>query len=205
MGKTARPALIAAIAIPILGSPRQAPAQNFPADALSVRMPDAAGDATVRVVAELAGRLGLPFGFEEWGALKQRVSPPFASRSGARMPPIVSVRPRPIDVRGLTLRQALDAVVAVDRRYEWRDVDGVPVVRPKTAWRDAGHPLSRMVSAGTSLFDELNALARTQRAQWSLAPEHSTILLDRGRAVTVTEPRLVVTTPDGSRRLSLWR
>jgi hypothetical protein len=205
MEKTTRPALIAAIAIPILGSPCPAPAQNFPADALSVRMPDEAGDANVHVVAELAGRLGLPFGFEEWGALKQRVSPPFATRSGARTPPIVSVRPRPVDVRGLTLRQALDAVVAVDRRYEWRDMEGVPVVRPKTAWRDSGHPLSRRLSAGTSLFDQLNETARTQSAQWRLSSEHSTILLDRGRAVTVTEPRLIVTGPDGSRTLPLWR
>ena len=55
------------------------------------------------------------------------------------------MRPRPLDVRGVTLRQALDAVVAKDRRYEWRDVDGVVVVRPRAAWRDREHPLLREV------------------------------------------------------------
>ena len=205
------PSLIRRVAIIVgavagFGSVSPPAAQNFPSDPLAVRMPDDATDADVELVVGIAARLGVPFGFEEAGALQERVSMPFRTGpNGSRPGTIVSVRPRPLDVRGVTLRQALDAVVAKDRRYEWRYVDGVAVVRPASAWRDPEHPLSRTVSEGTSLFEQVNAIARTEGAQWSLRSEVSTVLLDRGRAVTIKEPLLKVGGPAGSRGIPLWR
>lgn len=44
-----------------------------------------------------------------------------------------------------TLKEALDAAMAMDGRYDWREADGVFVVRPKTAWSDSVDPLNRPV------------------------------------------------------------
>lgn len=52
----------------------------------------------------------------------------------------------PVDaatLTGLTVRDALSAVIARDPRYDWREVDGVIVIRPLTAWTQPDHPLSR--------------------------------------------------------------
>ena len=46
---------------------------------------------------------------------------------------------------GLTFRAALDEVQRRDSRYSWRDVNGVIVVRPSTAWDCAGHALDSQV------------------------------------------------------------
>jgi hypothetical protein len=152
------------------------------------------------------------------GALSERISMPFDTRT--RPSPsgrIVSVRPRPLDLRGRPLREALDAVVAADRRYEWRDVDGVAVVRPRAAWSDREHPLLQPVTAaqledagvpmeveGGTLFDLLNAIVRTQgQWQWSLRSEVSTIFLDHGRAVTVATPALRLGSSAGAHTVHL--
>lgn len=200
----------------VFGSVRPIDAQDFPPDPLAVRMPDDATGADVELIVSIAARLGIPVGFEEVGALRERVSMPFNFQARPSRP-IVSVRPRPLDVRGVPLRQALDAVIAADRRYEWREVDGVVVVRPRAAWRDAGHPLLRRVTAielddagvsrdldGGTLFDLLNAAVRKDgRLQWSLRSGVSTIFLDGGRAVTVSQPLLSLGGPAGSREFPL--
>ena len=49
-----------------------------------------------------------------------------------------------ISLAGKTVREALDAIVAVDPRYHWVDVHGVPVVRPRKAWVDPFNPLNRV-------------------------------------------------------------
>jgi hypothetical protein len=227
--KQIRSLAIVVAAVSILASTRPAAAQNVPPDPLSVRMPDDAVGADVELIVSIAGRLGVPFGFEAAGALNEGVSMPFSTRGGSSRPkPLVSVRPTPLDVRGVTLRQALDAVVAKDRRYEWRDVDGVVVVRPRAAWHDPEHPLLRRVPAagvrpdpegdellaalrhpsldftGGTLFELLNAAVRASgRRQWSLRSDVNTILLDRGRAVTVSQPVLSVGTGGDSRTYPL--
>lgn len=48
---------------------------------------------------------------------------------------------------GGNLTEALNAAVSVDERYEWRFIDDMVVVRPKTAWTDAADPLNRQVPA----------------------------------------------------------
>lgn len=48
-----------------------------------------------------------------------------------------------IDVTGLSVRDALVALVTLDPRYDWRELDGVVVVRPLPAWTEPEHPLSR--------------------------------------------------------------
>lgn len=215
--KLTRAVAIVVGAVAVFGSVCPAAAQNFAADPLSVRMPDGAAKADVELIVAEAARLGVPFGFEAVDALRDDVSMPFkhspterrlgrqpaqgretaigrASRLGgkSRLTGLSRKRSPTLDVQGLTLRQALDTVVANDRRYEWHYVDGVVVVRPARAWRDPEHPLSRMLPEGISLFDHVNALARTEHVQWSLRSEIRTIFLDGGRAVTVAQPILSV-------------
>ena len=128
--------LVLTLAFP--ASLRPASSQDF-LDPLAVRMPDDATGVDVTAIVAIATRLGVPVGFEEPNALDERVSNVFRVRT--REAPIVSVRPRPLDVRGVTLGQALDAAVAVDRTYAWRAMDGVVVIRPVSAWSDSSHPL----------------------------------------------------------------
>jgi hypothetical protein len=47
---------------------------------------------------------------------------------------------------GRTLRDVLDALVARDPRYEWREMDGVVVMRPVRAWSDPNNPLFSVVA-----------------------------------------------------------
>jgi hypothetical protein len=203
--------------VAVLASPCPALAQNVSADPLSARLPDDAIDADVELVVSIATRLGVPLGFEAVGALSERVSSPFRTQSSRDDRKIVSVRPRPLDLRGVTLRQALDAAVAVDHRYEWREMDGVVVVRPRSAWRDPEHPLLRPVTAtqlneagmsrdleGATVFDVINTAVRAHGpSQWSLRSEVGTVFLDRGRAVTVSRPMLSLSGPAGSREFPL--
>jgi hypothetical protein len=53
---------------------------------------------------------------------------------------------RRVSVAGMTVREALDTFVAIDPRYRWMEIDGVPVVRPWKAWADPEHPLNRVVT-----------------------------------------------------------
>jgi hypothetical protein len=78
----------------------------------------------------LANAVGVPIGFESLPAT-QRLS--WFSDG--------------ISLSGMTLRQALDVLVALDSRYEWRDMDGVIVLRPVRAWLSSENPLFRLMPA----------------------------------------------------------
>jgi hypothetical protein len=52
-----------------------------------------------------------------------------------------------VSLAGMTVREALDTIVAIDQRYRWVDIHGVPVVRPWASWTDPKHLLNQVVSA----------------------------------------------------------
>ena len=197
--KPTGPLAVFVSAVAILGSVCPLGAQDFPpASPLAIRMPDDATGVDVKAVVAIAVRLGVPLGFEEAGALADRVKGPFRTLGPAREKPVVSVRPTPLDVRGVTLRDALDAVIAKDRRYAWRMFDGVLVIRPVASWRDATHPLD------DRLLERLNGMVRTRaRSHWVLASERSLVLLDRERAVEVSEPVLRLCDDTGEETIAL--
>jgi hypothetical protein len=60
-----------------------------------------------------------------------------------------------IPASGRPLRVVLDAIVAADPRYEWRDDSGVAVLRPAAAWTDRYDYLHR--SAAAIRFDDVGA------------------------------------------------
>jgi hypothetical protein len=51
-------------------------------------------------------------------------------------------------LRGLSAFEALSRLIAMDPRYSWKNIDGIPVVRPVEAWSDASGFLQRTVSVG---------------------------------------------------------
>lgn len=81
---------------------------------------------------DLARMTGIPMGFESLPAGAARID-----REG-----VPSIR-----VSGLSARQALDAVCALDPRYEWREMGNVVVIRPTDAWNDPTSRLFRVLDA----------------------------------------------------------
>ena len=84
-----------------------------------------------QAIGTLARAAGVPMGFEGLLTAKKRFSILATKR---------------------TLRDVLDAMVAADRRYEWREDDGVVVVRPVDAWNDQRSSLNAPVD-GVTLVD----------------------------------------------------
>ena len=96
-----------------------------------------------QAIGTLARAAGVPMGFEGLLTAKKRFSILATKR---------------------TLRDVLDAMVAADRRYEWREDDGVIVVRPVDAWNDQSSSLNAPVDGVTledvTATDLLAVLAR---------------------------------------------
>ena len=114
-------------------------------DRLDMLLPPPVTQIHAKGIAHLASSLGVPSGFEEAGAFVEFVSEPFrVPKEGISTDP---QREFMVEVSGLTLRQALDAYVAADRRYEWREMDGVVVMRPAASWGRSGHPLEAAAGA----------------------------------------------------------
>ena len=71
---------------------------------------------------------------------------------------------RSVMLTGKTLSEAIAVLGALDPRYQWRDMGGVIVFRPVTAWTAATDPLSRRIDAirlkDTALADVLKAFHR---------------------------------------------
>ena len=59
-------------------------------------------------------------------------------------------------LRGMTGREALDALVQLDPRYRWVESDGVIVVRPIEAWENRDHFLHRSASSFTFANENIN-------------------------------------------------
>jgi len=98
--------------------------------------------------------MGIPVGLEE-------ATEPFVQRS-----------PRsPADLNGLTVRAALEELVAEDPRYQWRDMNGVIVVRPVSSWNDCSHFLNRRVSVTRDRLTMNTALAALFTLIDPVAPE----------------------------------
>lgn len=88
------------------------------------------------------------------------------------------------DIRGSSLRDALDQLRACDAAYEWRVVNGVIVMRPKSSWSSTDHLLNRPVPEFTLADAGLRqAVAEVHRLWFRDAvydpsiPEPSTIRL----------------------------
>jgi len=133
-------------------------------------------------VQQLARATGLPMGLE-----------------------LVPGGPRPLrvqetDLTGLRLRDVLDAVTAAQPEYEWREVGGIIVFRPRGAWENADDPLFRLVS-GVQLHDEPTqkvigaVLSRfgVPHADKNYFPDTRKITLDQGQGAALDLLNALVT------------
>jgi hypothetical protein len=77
----------------------------------------------------LASAAQVPIGFESLPADAHRID-----------------RQEDVALTGMRLADALNVLVAMDPRYEWREFDGVVVLRPSIAWNDPYHPLFKVVT-----------------------------------------------------------
>jgi hypothetical protein len=95
--------------------------------------------------------------------------------------------PTRVDLTGLTVRAALDLLVAMDARYDWREVAGAIVIRPTAAWDDAEHALN-LPSVGPA-SDQPLADAIRQVVGGAAPSEEMAALaaqVDRGQRVTAS-------------------
>ena len=87
------------------------------------------------LVAMIARSARVPIGFEEVAQEPQEYDGNLAKVSNEDKKSLI----------GLTVAMALNALVAVDPRYAWREQDGVLIIRPVEAWRDATNVLNQSV------------------------------------------------------------
>jgi hypothetical protein len=80
------------------------------------------------MLGEPASLAGVPIGFE---------ADPETPRNGPAFVNVIAT--------GLLLRDALNAMRLLDRRYEWREINRTIVIRPIEAWNDRKHPLNAKV------------------------------------------------------------
>jgi hypothetical protein len=97
--------------------------------------------------------------------------------------------PERVDLTGLTVREALDALVARAPQYAWRQVGDAIVVRATAAWEDAAHPLHR--AAGEEAAGDQPLSAAIRQVVGAEAPVADLLILaasvDGGKAVTRRE------------------
>jgi hypothetical protein len=93
-----------------------------------------------------------------------------------------------ITVTGLPLGYVLSTLSARDARYEWREMDGVIVVRPVDAWADGDHPLFRLVNK-VRLDDVPMSEALGLVTSLLGSPEHRRASFPDARRVSVDLPQ----------------
>jgi hypothetical protein len=93
-----------------------------------------------------------------------------------------------VKLTGMTLQNALATLIALDPRYEWRDLDGVIVFRPLQAWLDTSHPLFRLVAPVR--LDDVTASKPIGVVASALgAPEHAHNNFPDSRAFSIDLPQ----------------
>jgi hypothetical protein len=133
------------------------------------------------LLSRIARVAGVPFGFE-------------ADDVDPRPPTGMAVEPH--EVPGDTLRAALDAFVTLDPRYEWRDTNGVFVMRTRGAWNSTRDVLNQKVrDVDWRDLDVIAAFNRVARLLYPASPHEAFEGLsarhDRPFSVHVSEGTLI--------------
>lgn len=114
-----------------------------------------------------------------------------------------------VDLTASTVSAAFDAIVARAPEYSWKNMGGVIVVRPKSAWADTSDSLSRLlptemdslrldgginsvlgkrgmeIATSGTLLDRLNAAARLDGAGQWVAINLTSVVADEGKLTVV--------------------
>ena len=120
-----------------------------------------------QVARDVANAVGVPIGFEALPAAE-----PVAWLSDG------------LNISGMTLQQALEGLVTLDPRYEWREANGVIAIRPAGAWLASENPLFQLVPA--LQLEDVPASTVIARISALLgAPQHTEFPDTRGFSVDV--------------------
>jgi hypothetical protein len=133
----------------------------------------------------LADSAGVPLVFE-------------AAPLGYRDAAIVARR---FDLDGLTVREALDALVVQDSRYRWEEHDGVIVIRPVGVLADPGDALNQRIASVTAAITggvPQSLPAATASQEFPLDVPSGTVL-DLLAAAARAHGRVMWLTPDAAR------
>ena len=107
-----------------------------PEDVILFASPKPSADRLRFLLTLIARSARVPIGFEEVAGIPV---PGFGNLS------TIPVSER-TDLVGLSVGDALDALVSADPRYGWREQDGVILIRPVQAWADPSHFLHQRFS-----------------------------------------------------------
>jgi hypothetical protein len=133
-------------------------------------------------VLNLSAQAKVPVGFEStpdcW------VSPMGTS------PPLSDGGPRTEALTNMSMREAMDYVVALMPDYSWKAIDGVAIARPKAAWNNPTDPLNAPTNAFNAENVPLNDVLHTLLEAASLSAPHEDVPKQRpiNRAMTVSFP-----------------
>jgi hypothetical protein len=134
--------------------------------------------ATRHLIYAPPGDLRSPSDASELGFLSRvaRVAAvPFGFESDSASPrPASSGTVEPHEITAATVREALDAFVRFDPRYEWRTAGGMYVVRTSAAWNDPTNVLNRPVPDGD--WRDLSTLSAFNRVSHLLYPDDTSPL-----------------------------
>ena len=112
----------------------------------SVRIPSALQPCDIHGIVQKLGRLTkLPVGFQG-GPECIGKSDMARAAGGWLVDQRFSTAGDTSDLAGSTFRQALDRLVALAPDYRWKEMNGVAVVRPVTAWDDPADGLNRKIA-----------------------------------------------------------
>ena len=128
----------------------------------SVRIPSALQPCEIHGIVQRLGRITkLPVGFQG-GPECIGKSDMARAMGGWLVDQRFSTERDTTDLAGSTFRQALDRLVALAPDYRWKEINGMAVVRPLSAWNDPGDALNRQVApfniTGERLFSALNIM-----------------------------------------------
>ncbi len=106
-----------------------------------LKIPVAFKPCGIHAVLEMVGRVAnVPVGFEAGTDCDVRSS---ADVTGGWLPDQrVAIDDGAVELTGMPLHAVLDAVVERAPDYAWKEVDGVIVVRPRSAWDNVWDPLT---------------------------------------------------------------
>jgi hypothetical protein len=112
----------------------------------SVRIPSALQPCDIHGIVQRLGRIvKLPVGFQG-GPECIGKSDMARAAGGWLVDQRFSTAGDTTDLAGSTFRQALDRLVALAPDYRWKEMNGVAVVRPVTAWDDPADGLNRQIA-----------------------------------------------------------
>jgi hypothetical protein len=134
-------------------------------------------------VLDLSRQAHVPAGFESTPDC-------WLSPAPTSTPPVAATDNRIDVLTGMSMREAMDYVVALMPEYSWKAIDGVAIVRPKAAWNNPTSPLNAPTNAFSAANVPLNDVVHMLLDAASLAVPHEDVPKHRpiDRSITVAFP-----------------